>query len=126
MWRSFRQVLPTLLIALSSYFLIRGALSISIPDIAELSTSKLGYSLSVASNLCHQRADTIVGFVLLLSSLIAQFIVWWFHTGLDFNMNRKGIPLAIVFIIIVYFIASGVSNYLYSTQYRQVESILKK
>jgi len=52
-------------------------------------------------------------------------IVWCFHAGIDFKMNRKGIPLAILFIIIVYFIASGVSNYLYNTQYRQVESILK-
>lgn len=125
MWRSFRQVLPTFLIILSSYFLIKSVLALSSADIASLSHSKWDYSIEVAQNLCRQRADTIIGFSLLLLSIVAQLIVWCFHTGLDFNMNRKGIPVAIVFIIIVYFIANGVSNYLYNTQYHQVELILK-
>ena len=125
MWRGLRQVLPTLLIVLSSYFLIKGIIALSPKNIAALSGTAWGYSLEIAQNLCHQRADTIIGFILLLSSIIAQLIVWCFHTGLDFGINRKGILLACLLIIILYIIANSVSNHLYNAYYHQVKSLLQ-
>jgi len=124
MWRSFTQAVSVLLVILASIFLIRAALLLSKNDIAKLSQTKWDYSLEAANNLCRQRADTIVGIILLLASLIPQFTVWWFFTGIDFAMNKKVIAAAFIFVIILYFIASMASDKLYRNQYKEVKDIL--
>lgn len=124
MWRSFTQVLSVLLVILSSIFLVRAALSLSTKDIVMLSETKWGYSLDAASSLCHQRADTIVGTVILLLSLIPQFTEWWFFTGIDFAMNKKGMVAAFAIVIILYFIAAMVADKLYSNKFIKVKNVL--
>jgi hypothetical protein len=101
-------------------FLVKSIAALSLKDIVELSTSRMGYSLGVAKNLSHQRADTIVGCALLGLSVMLQFIVWWKFTGIDFRANRMGIILAIS----IGLISCKVSNRLYENAYRQVEALL--
>jgi len=112
---------------MSSFFLIRGTLALSKKDLAELSSTKFGYNLDVAKNLCRQRSDTTTGFTLLLFSFLLQLSnMLWEMRIKDFNVNKTGIIIAIIVSILIFFIANAVSNNLYSTSYRQVENMLKK
>ena len=127
MLRTFIQVTALSAVLLSSFFLINGILTSSIQDIAELATSKWDYNLDVAKNLTHQRSDTIVGFVLLLLSFILQSInLLWPISWVDFAVNKKGVIVALIVSMLVFFVAKGASNFLFKNSYKQVENILKK
>lgn len=127
MIRSFIQVLALTIVLMSSFFLIRGTLYLSKKDLAELSSTKFGYNLDVAKNLCHQRSDTIVGFALLLFSFTLQLInMLWTMRIKDFGVNRAGVLIALIVSILVFVITCLVSNYLYHCHYQRVEAILKK
>jgi len=127
MVRTFLQVLALTFVLMSSFFLIRGTLALSKKDLAELSSTKFGYNLDVAKNLCRQRSDTTTGFTLLLFSFLLQLSnMLWEMRIKDFNVNKTGIIIAIIVSILIFFIANAVSNNLYSTSYRQVENMLKK
>lgn len=127
MLRTFIQVTALSVVLLSSFFLIKGILTSSIQDITELATPKWNYNLDVAKNLTRQRSDTIVGFVLLLLSFILQSInLLWPISWVDFAVNKKGVIVALVVSILVFFVAKGTSNFLFKNSYKQVENILKK
>jgi len=119
MFRTFIQVTTLLVVLLSSYFLIRGTITLSAQDLAELSKPKWGYHLGVAKNLVHQRSDTKIGFSLLLLSFFLQLInmLWPMKIG-DFAVNKKGVFLA-------FFIANSTSHFMSKVSYKKVESILK-
>ncbi len=127
MIRTFIQVLALSVVLLSSFFLIKGTLALSKKDLAELSTSKWGYNLDVARNLCHQRSDTIVGFALLLLSFFLQLtnLLWEIRIK-DFAVNKAGVVIALITSVLIFFIAYSISDFLYKTSYRQVEEILTK
>lgn len=127
MLRTFIQVLAVTTVIMSSFFLIRGTLYLSKKDLAELSSTKLGYNLDVAKNLCCQRSDTIVGFTLLLFSFGLQMgnLLWTMRIK-DFGVSKVGVIAALIVSTAILVVALMVSNYLYKTHYHQVESILKK
>ncbi len=127
MVRTFVQVLALTSVLMSSFFLIRGTLYLSKMDLAELSSTKWGYNLNVAKNLCHQRSNTIVGFTLLLLSFGLQMSnLLWSLRWCDFKVSKAGVIIALAVSAIILLVSIVVSNNLYNIQYCQVESILKK
>lgn len=126
MLRTFIQVVALSITFLASFFLIKGVLVLSKNDLAELSTTKWGYNLDVAKNLCHQRSDTTVGFSLLLVSFLLQLInMLWEIRIKDFAVNKSGVILALIISFFIFLIAYSISDILYKTSYSRVESILK-
>jgi hypothetical protein len=111
---------------LSSFFLINSVLYLSKQDIASLSETKWGYNLDVAKNLSHQRADTVVGFSLLLFAFFLQmFNLCWEMRACDFAINWKGILIALIVSCILWLVANKVSNYFYTKHYTRIEVLLK-
>lgn len=127
MWRTFIQVLALSIVLLSSFFLIKSTLMLSTTDLVMLSSTKWGYDLAVAKNLCQQRADTTIGFVLLLLSFMLQLLnmLWATRIG-DFAVNKTGVVAAIIVAVLIFFIAYGASNLLYKTSFGHVEKMLTK
>lgn len=125
--RTFIQVLALLLVVMSSYFLIKGVLLSSPKIISDLVSTRLGYSLPLAQDFCHQRADYIVGFVLLLSGSILQGAnLLWAYRIKDFGVNKAGMIIAIIVAAVIFIIAHNISSHLYETSYNKVESVLKE
>ena len=125
--RTFIQILALLIALFSSLFLVKGTLALSTMDLAELSKPKWDYNLDVAKNLCHQRADTVVGFSLLLLSYFLQLINLLFPMRWqDFLVSKTGLVIAIIVAILIFFGFYYISNGLYKTYYQQVENILLK
>ena len=127
MIRTYIQITALLLVLLSSLLLIKGKITLSVESLAELSKSKWGYNLDVAKSLTQERADTIVGFIILLFSLFLQVAnMLWPMRWSDFATNKKGIILALVTFAIISCIAYVSSNILQQKLYKQVTDILKK
>ena len=127
MVRTFIQVLALSLVLISSYFLIKGTILLSVQDLAKLSVPRWGYNLDIAKNLTRQQTDTKVGFVLLLSSFLLQLInILWPIRIKDFALDWKGAVIAIAVSILIFFVANSLSAHLYRKSYEQVESILLK
>ncbi|NQT00690.1 MAG: hypothetical protein HQ580_01560 [Planctomycetes bacterium] len=127
MLRTFIQVQALLLVLISSYFLIKGMLSISAKDLAELSKTKWGYNKAVTKNFTTQRADTIVGFVLLLLSFLFQTInLLWPMRYVDFGVSTIGFIIAIITSAIILLTAIKSSSFLQRVFYKNVLKILNK
>jgi predicted secreted protein len=125
MVRTFIQVLALSVVLISSFFLIKGTLTLSTNDLVMLSSTKWGYDLAVARNLCHQRADTVVGFILLLLAFFLQ--LWnmlWSMRWKDFTVNKTGVITALIVSALVFLIAYGISDFLYKKSYSQIKEIL--
>lgn len=126
MLRTFIQVLGLTAVLLSSFFLIRGILLSPEKVLAELSIPVVGYSLPLAKNLCQQRADAVVGFVLLLFSFFLQMAnLFWEMQACDFATNKVGAIVAIIVSVVLWFISIRASDFLYRSSYSKVEAILK-
>ena len=122
MIRTYIQVTALLLVLLSSLLLIKGKITLSVESLAELSKSKWGYNLDVAKSLTQERADTIVGFVILLFSLFLQVAnMLWPMRWADFATNKNGVILALVTSVIISCIAFVSSNILQQKFYKQVQ-----
>ena len=127
MLRTFIQVQAILLVLISSYFLIKGMLSISAKDLAELSKTKWGYNKAVTKNLTTQRADTIIGFVLLLLSFLLQTVnLLWPMRYLDFGVRTIGFIIAVITSAIILLTAIKYSGFLQRVCYKDVMKILNK
>jgi hypothetical protein len=126
MSRTFTQVLALTLVLIASFFLVRSTVMVSKKYIVELSATKVGYSLDVASNLCQQRADTKVGFALLLLSFFLQSVSLMRPVSAkELSPNKNGSIIAIVLSIFILLLAIKVSNHLYKTSYAGVENVIK-
>ena len=125
MLRTFIQVLALALSVMSAVFLIKGVLQLSINDIAQLSQAHWGYNLKTAQSYCQQRADYIVGFVLLLCGSVLQGAnLLWQYRICDFGVNKTGAVIAVIVAVVVCVIAHNASKHLYKTCCNQVETIL--
>ncbi len=127
MLRTFIQVLAVTAVLMSSFFLIRATLTLSVKEIAQLSTTIVSYNEDTAKGYCRQRADTIVGFSLLLFSFALQMgnLLWAMRIK-DFGVSKTGTIIALIVSAVMLVVALVVSNSLYNNHYRQVEGILKK
>ena len=127
MFRSFIQCAAFLHAVISAFFLIRAGISLSVKNMVELSRTNWDYSSAVLRSLTQQRADTIVGFSLLLISAVLQSIHWLLPFGIDdLGINRKGVIIAFVGAILTWIIAYRQSRYLQQKWFEQAENILKK
>ena len=127
MLRTFIQVQALLLVLISSYFLIKGMLSISAKDLAELSKTKWGYNKAVVKNLTMQRADTFFGFIFLLLSFLLQTanLLWPIRSS-DLVISVIGIIIAVITSAIIFFIAIKCSGFLQRVFYKDVMEIINK
>lgn len=82
MFRTFIQFAAFLQAVISAVFLIKGGIKLRVTDMAELSSMKWNYNLDVLKNLTQQKADTIVGFSLLMLSVVLQFYTGCCHLEL--------------------------------------------
>ncbi|HUU18173.1 MAG TPA: hypothetical protein VMW72_13575 [Sedimentisphaerales bacterium] len=127
MLRVFIQVQALLLVLISSFFLIKGMLTLSAKDLAELSKSKWDYNTAVTKNLTQQRSDTIVGFALLLLSFLLQSmnLLWPMRID-DFDVSKGGVVIAIVISVAIFLAAIKCSDLLQRIFYKKVMGILNK
>ena len=125
MFRSLFKVTALSLILISTFFLIKGGLSLSAKDIFELSATPYGgYNEKVVQNLTQQKSDTIVGFVLMLLSFVLSLVDLLMPMHCDeFAMNRKGLILAIIVSVIVFGVAYAASHSLQNKLYKEVQKI---
>ena len=125
MFRSFIKVTALSLILISTFFLIKGGLGLSVKDIFELSDTPYGgYNDKLVQNLTQQKSDTIVGFVLMLLSFILSLIDLLMPMYCDeFAMNRKGLIVSIIFSAIVFLVAYATSRSLQNKWYKEVQNI---
>lgn len=102
MLRTFIQVTSVSLALISSFFLLKGSLGLSVSDIAELSKSRWDYSPPVVKNLSKQQADTKIGLFLILASFVLQMInlMWPMRIG-DFGVSKLGVVVAVLVAILI-------------------------
>jgi len=125
MFRSLFKVTAISLILISTFFLIKGGLSLSAKDIFELSATPYGgYNEKVVQNFTQQKSDTIVGFVLMLLSFVLSLVDLLMPMHCDeFAMNRKGLIVAIIVSVIVFGVAYATSHSLQNKLYKEVQKI---
>jgi hypothetical protein len=124
--RTFIKVTALLLVFISSFFLIKGVVALSSKDIAELSQVRFDYHSGIVKNLTRQKSDTVVGFSLLLLSLVLQLLHLLLPYGIDdLGINRKGVILALVASILILIVAYKLACCLQQKWYAQAENILK-
>lgn len=127
MLRTFIQCFAFLNAIISAVFLIKGVISTSVKHMVELSQTRWNYSSAVLKSLTQQRADTIVGFSLLLLSFVLQLLHWLLPYGIgDLGIDRRGVIIAIVASIPIFIVAYGVSCFLRQKWFKQAENILKE
>jgi hypothetical protein len=89
---------------LAAFFLLRSSFGLSADDIADLATTRFGYSSDVIQSLAVQGANTRVGFAVLLLSLLLQFCALWPPRRDERTHENRviGIALAFALAAIVY------------------------
>jgi vacuolar-type H+-ATPase subunit I/STV1 len=114
-----------LLTVMSAFFLIKSVIELAPKDMAELSRTNWDYSLSTARNFAKQKADTVVGFALLMLGLVLSLVnLLWPMRWCDFKVNYVGIIVAIFVSIIIFLASYKASSVLQKHYYKQVENIL--
>ncbi len=96
------QIAALCLTLVSAVFLLKGNLALSPQLITELSSTKIGYNMDIATNLAKQNADTWIGLLLLLIAFFLQ--MWnlaWPIPWCDFAVSRAGTLYAAVFVILL-------------------------
>jgi len=124
--RTFIQFAALVLTVESAFFLARGNLELSANVIARLACTGWGYNVEIVKILASQRADTWVGFVLLLFALVFQMgNAFWRMVIDDYDdANKAGKVWALVFSLIVFAGAYLVSNGMSLSTQSKVNKIL--
>lgn len=124
--RTTIQVCALTTILISSFFLIRGTMCLSINDIAKLSGTYFGYNPNLLRNLCAQKADYTVGWLLLLLSFFLQTwnLLWPMRIN-DFGINRFGLMVGILISAFLFVISIGLAKSWQSKQMKKAEKILE-
>src|SRR4030042_6721902 len=103
MFRTLLQVASLSFTVMAAFFLIKSVLWMSPKDMAELSRTRWNYSSPVTRNLAIQKADTLIGFVLLmLSFFLALANLLWPMRSCDFEVNHNGLILAVLLSIVIF------------------------
>ena len=110
MVRTFIQVFALILVLLSSFFLIRGNMTLKVTDLVHLSGTYFDYNKNLLKNLCEQKVDYSVGGALLLLSFFFQMLnfLWPMRIG-DFGVNIRGVFLAIAVSAFLFLISLSIS-----------------
>lgn len=124
--RTTIQVCALTTILISSFFLIRGTMYLSINDIAKLSGTYFGYNPNLLKNLCAQKVDYTIGWLLLLLSFFLQTcnLLWPMRIN-DFAINRTGLIIGIIISIILFTSSIGIAKCWRSKQTKNAEETLE-
>ncbi|MBE9569354.1 MAG: hypothetical protein IMF11_01895 [Proteobacteria bacterium] len=126
MLRSFIQISAIIFTLEASWFLLQGNLGLSINSIAEISSTKLDYNADVIKTLSKQRADSWVGFALLLLAFLLQLSnALWEMRWQDFSVNKKGAVLSIIACAIIFVACFFISKSMASNTEAKVTQILQ-
>ncbi|NPV03859.1 MAG: hypothetical protein HPY67_03910 [Syntrophaceae bacterium] len=126
MLRSAVQTSSLTVTLISSYFLLKSNIGLSPENIASLATTKLGYNSDIIRSLCEQRADTWIGFALLLIAFGLQMInALWPMRWNDFNVDGNGVLLGIGISALLGFIGFILSSWLSDSTTAEVNKILQ-
>ena len=127
MLRTFIQVLALALTLVASVFLLKSNLGLSVTSMAELSKTKWGYNTQIVQNLAHQQADTSAGlfFLLLAFGLQIGNLLWPMRWD-DFEVNKKGVALAVVVSILFYLVGWYVAHAKGVRSWKEAVSVLEK
>ena len=112
--KNFISVLSVGMSVIATYFLAKGALSISPEFLAKLASPKFDYNSDIIKSLAQQRADITVGFVLMVVSLLMQNI------RLILKINRQ-LAVTILILSLLLIISIGCNSYSKKTA-SQIES----
>ena len=101
--RTFLQVLSLSLVLVSSIFLIRSVLTADVKQMAALSGTYWNFNPHMIQSLAQQKADTMVGFILLLLSFLLQTAnLLWPMRWCDFAVSRKGTVVAVIVSLVLF------------------------
>jgi len=120
MFKTFLQFTSIIIVLSSSIFLVRGALVMTPKDILNLSGTYWNSSPFAAKSYCSQKADSIVGTILLLISFALQIWVVYLPARMDDRVNYKGVILAFILSINCSLMGLLISNCLQNHFYKQV------
>jgi hypothetical protein len=126
MFKTFLQFTSIIIVLCSSIFLVRGALVMSPKDILNLSGTYWNSSPFAAKSYCSQKADSIIGTVLLLISFALQIWVVYLPAHMDDSVNYKGVILAFIVSIISSMVGLVISDCLRNHFYNQVTNSSKE
>lgn len=96
-------------------------------DIAQISSTFYGYNLNLVKNMTGSRADTIVGFSILLISFLFQMInsLWPMRVS-DFEVNKTGVVLGIMISFLIVLVSYKTAGVIQSSNEKQVIRLLEK
>ena len=127
MLRTFIQITALTLTLLSAYFLIEGILNMSVKNMAELSGTYFDYNSSALESYTKQKANTIIGSVLLMASFILALInLLWPMRASDFTVSYKGVIAALLVTVIIFSISNYSSKRLSNKWLEEGKTILTK
>ncbi len=127
MWRTFIQITALCLTLGSAFFLIKGVLFMPTKDIAQISSTYWNYNSNLVKNMTGSRADTIVGFFILLISFLFQMInsLWPMRIG-DFEVNKTGVVLGMMVSFLIVLVSYKTAGVIQSSNEKQVIRLLEK
>lgn len=114
-------------ILISSFFLIRGTMSLSVNDIAKLSGTYFNYNPNLLRSLCAQKVDYSLGWMLLLLSFFLQ--AWnflWPMRFNDFGVNKNGLIVGIAISIMLVLLGLIVAKVWRTQQIMNAEKMLER
>ena len=128
MLRTLLQFSSMLMILLSSIFLIKGSLVMTVENIAKSSGTYLGYNKRIIENLSQQKADYTVGISLLLLSFLLQTMNFlWPMTIDDFGApNLEGVMVSVAITLICYVIGKSMSKCINRSLLQRAEEFMKQ
>ena len=126
MLRTFIQITAITLTLLASFFWIRSSVILSTKDIAALAGTYWDYSPPALESLAKQKTDSLIASLLLLMSFILQMInIIWPMRWKDFEVNRMGVAMALLFSVLVLLLLNLGASHLKNYFYAEAEKVCK-
>ena len=127
MIRTFIQITALILTLGATVFLAKSNLGFTPEVIARISSPQWDYNSQIMKSFSAQKADTKVGFILLLAAFTLQMInTLWPMRWEDFDINRYGFYISIGICLIILIAAYGYSKTLSDKIHLKTMQIIKE
>jgi len=127
MLRTFIQILALITTLESAIFLARGSLALSAQAITALGGTYVGYNPHLIQSLAQQTADYRAGVILLgLAFSLQMANTLWPIRWKDFEVNRKGVVLAVAVGVVIMVVAWWLTNSHASRIEREVREVYER
>ena len=124
--RTTLQLCALTTILISSFFLVRGTMSLSVNDIAKLSGTYFGHNPNLLKSLCAQKVDYSVGWIfLLLSFLLQTWNLLWPMRINDFGINKVGFVVGVFISILILCTGLLLAKTWRNSEIKKAETILE-